>query len=1099
MPSTDVVSPVAVQHIDTDSTDTPAAVRRSTRSRSRAGSVEPLLLVQQLSGDKASSARRRETRSKSRGISVDPEKPTRDDNAVSSARAAANQFDLDFDVDVLDGGDDEPDFDSWLSAQDGNDDGSEKKSASSAEAGSEATAALKADQVDSAVSKPTDIPVSHPPTPPTGTDGISPQPHESSSVIDVASSAASIATSADALAFGRTVSHADTDLSSVASAQASLDPSADARAHDDTRDDSASPIKRTRLSSISAVATSPIGAETNLGAVAGDESDGHDDLFGFSFDNDDNEQEGPSVKTSVENVMSTSINAGKESSVEDSQGATLCSGSDTSCHALTGCFKLLTGRNDLNITAGPLGEIPTVEEELEKAVVHDLTDIEEVAEEHEGDKAATDEAKGTKVEPGPAEKAKPAPAVGEPANAPTPASAAMAAVAASSPVSASSSSTKAVPPPLSAQKRPSTLGAGPSGLTMPPSLQAMTPKDVRRRFNSHKVACVLTLNVELIKIGSELQAQQPIDVTEFKPLTQRLNSNLSYLAQMADQFHRRDNARAAPPPPILEAPPTPMLGPRLMASYQTLKGYFAAADRYEKQSGALTQMALIPSTAAVQQSQSAPAPIAMPLAATLPPTQQALALPPTIVPTAAQTQEQRPPATASSAKRERDEVQAIGEAAESPAKKGRVVKKEEPVAQVPLTQGRPTAAQPSPFKTSANAAQFQAPPPSLVQPPQPQPPPAPSQQNDGTASYPTPSSAAQASSPSFASNYAGSAYTVNAGPSSRSSTPASSQPYARQQQPPPMNALPPHMQSQQSPAHQHQQLNPQQQMMLRQQQLAGMQTQQQSTMGQQQPQQQQRYTQQQQSRPQQQQQQLQQQLPQQQQVFMQQGQPPQQRSQTPQLAGTPRQSAQPLPQQMMMGQPPRPGSAIGQQNHVASPASYSGSPAFANANLPPPAPQQQQQQYMQGGQPGQPNSLSVAEQYTSVQNIIQAPTFRNLPPPLQDQLRNQAQGLLFQLQAASVSNARNAGIGASPGPGRVMSPAVGQHPGPSPSPHQRMPPGYSQSPQLQHGQIRQASGGYSSSMVGSPASSNGAMLPHQQQSMPPPQGTDSSAAFLREQ
>lgn len=37
------------------------------------------------------------------------------------------------------------------------------------------------------------------------------------------------------------------------------------------------------------------------------------------------------------------------------------------------------------------------------------------------------------------------------------------------------------------------------GLVMPPGLQSMSQKDVRKRFNGHKIMCVLALNIELIK------------------------------------------------------------------------------------------------------------------------------------------------------------------------------------------------------------------------------------------------------------------------------------------------------------------------------------------------------------------------------------------------------------------------------------------------------------------------------------------------------------------------------------------------------------------------------------------------------------------------
>lgn len=84
----------------------------------------------------------------------------------------------------------------------------------------------------------------------------------------------------------------------------------------------------------------------------------------------------------------------------------------------------------------------------------------------------------------------------------TPASA-----AASAPAEQSSTTTGAVPTAAAASPSTNGIAAPPKrtppvaggGLTMPPALQTMSPKDVRKRFNSHKIACVQTLNVQLIK------------------------------------------------------------------------------------------------------------------------------------------------------------------------------------------------------------------------------------------------------------------------------------------------------------------------------------------------------------------------------------------------------------------------------------------------------------------------------------------------------------------------------------------------------------------------------------------------------------------------
>ena len=106
----------------------------------------------------------------------------------------------------------------------------------------------------------------------------------------------------------------------------------------------------------------------------------------------------------------------------------------------------------------------------------------------------------------------PAPAtsgpISEAVGAPTPVSTAVAAAAAeAAPSKGTTSESPSSTPTTRANGSSSAVGAPPvkrtpplpaGGITMPPALQTMTPKDVRKRFNTHKIACVQTLNVQLI-------------------------------------------------------------------------------------------------------------------------------------------------------------------------------------------------------------------------------------------------------------------------------------------------------------------------------------------------------------------------------------------------------------------------------------------------------------------------------------------------------------------------------------------------------------------------------------------------------------------------
>ena len=180
--------------------------------------------------------------------------------------------------------------------------------------------------------------------------------------------------------------------------------------------------------------------------------------------------------------------------------------------------------------------------------------------------------------------------------------------------------------------------------------------------------------------------------------------------------------------------------------------------------------------------------------------------------------------------------------------------------------------------------------------------------------------------------------------------------------------------------------------------------------------------------------------------------------------------------------PPRPMSALSQQSHGSSSSPY---PAYGEGSAQPyqgyPPSQQAQQQQQPGPSQAQltADARTIADQYASIQSIITAPTFRALPPSLQNQLQTNAQGLLHQMQAAATAATV---MGRMPQGG---SPA-GQR---APSPRARAP-SYSQSPQLGHTQIRQTSGSYAGSHAGSPPPS---VL------MQPGSGVESSASYFREQ
>jgi hypothetical protein len=255
---------------------------------------------------------------------------------------------------------------------------------------------------------------------------------------------------------------------------------------------------------------------------------------------------------------------------------------------------------------------------------------------------------------------------------------------------------------------------------------------------------------------------------------------------------------------------------------------------------------------------------------------------------------------------------------------------------------------------------------------------------------------------------------------SRSSTPAAAPPSLQLGFPTPNTfaAIPSHLQPQPSPAHQYSQLSPQQQAFMRSQQLAGMAAQQQQT------------------------------LMAQQHIAAQRA---QQLEQDNVRGGRPDAYA-PLPSPRlpsgpgMPSQPPRPMSAM-------SHASY-GSPApqqqqYAPSNYPD---GNGQQQHQGGGPPNQGSERALIEQYSAIQAIILGPTFSQLPPNVQHTTQANAQALLAQLTRNRAASQGMASQGISPG-GQQM-----------PSPHMRntsVP--YMPSPQLGTANLRAGSGSYAGS------------------------------------
>ncbi|GEM08379.1 hypothetical protein Rt10032_c05g2396 [Rhodotorula toruloides] len=550
----------------------------------------------------------------------------------------------------------------------------------------------------------------------------------------------------------------------------------------------------------------------------------------------------------------------------------------------------------------------------------------------------------------------------------------------------------------------------------------MTPKDVRKRFNTHKIACVQTLNVELIKFANELVKEKPLKQVEYMPLMQRLQSNLAYLTAMSQINQKQDGTRSSPPPPILEAPSTPILGPRLAASYATLKGYFIAAEKYEIQykrgltivPTAASDNTGIHSIASVGERSPMSSRVGITSTSTLASSE----------------------VNGAGGKRTREEevtggregaTAGPGDWMDGPdAKKGKLdlptVPEEEVVPANPppsnalappanLVVNQPPAAIGFPGTPSDNAARFNAPPPDTAYAASPA----------HNQVFPPPS---------------GPLATASIPQARRSATP--SQSFATPQQPPsrPTSAQPGQMYGSAIPPHLQQQQAQQVQQSPRQNQYG--------------------------APPQQEQQQLHHLM------RSQQAQAPDRPPCGCESRSTCFCIAEPAPQQV----PP------------SAPSAVTGTSGVGGDDRP------------------------IAEQYSSVQAIISAPTFRQLPPALQQQMQTQAQNLLYQMQAQAVAAARGGGVDQGQQQQCMMTPAP---PGPAAvasSPRNRVP-SYSQSPHVAHAQVRQASvgvaepqyaGSYAGSLAGSPPVMQ--QIPQQQQVRPTSAtstGDNSSAAFFREQ
>lgn len=572
-------------------------------------------------------------------------------------------------------------------------------------------------------------------------------------------------------------------------------------------------------------------------------------------------------------------------------------------------------------------------------------------------------------------------------------------------------------------------------------------------------------------------------------------------------------ARAPPPPPILETPATPYLGPRLAESYVQLKNYFQASEKFERQNVATyaRSTSSTTSTPVMTSSPTGRASLALPgtgvaispvaIAGVVPTVASVRNLPPpqtasTIVakefkvesvvtstrsatPTAAVVSDFIPaasivPATAkvsSTFKRGREEEVGTISAGVTEgeelvnAKKGKVNPSSSMGAPQTIAARRfgsdgansvasPIATTPAPFSTARPRPS--TPVATTQSAPAPPPPPSPFQTTSSRPFTPV-----VHRPPQYPSSAQPQPPLPPPPPQQFATAPAQQQPAPNQYQ----NQY----QAQASPGNQYSQLSVQQQALIRQRQAAGMVAQQQQTLMAQQHLAQQRHQ-----------------------------QEMEQARRTPSISVVERASASPRMSNAMIPPPPvsssttnapaRPMSAIGQQQPSSMPPSMYSQQQHVPSSTPLAGYPDQQQQQRQLNQIAQ-EARNAQEQYNSLQAILVSPTFGSLPEELQNQLQSNAQQHLSQMNAANaaLNRLQNSAAGGGGGGAGMMSPQV-QH---APSPRTRAP-SYNQSPQMQHSQIKPRTGSYAGSQAGSVAAGS----PPMSSNVPEASG---SGAFLREQ
>ncbi|KAM0746345.1 hypothetical protein T439DRAFT_136899 [Meredithblackwellia eburnea MCA 4105] len=528
----------------------------------------------------------------------------------------------------------------------------------------------------------------------------------------------------------------------------------------------------------------------------------------------------------------------------------------------------------------------------------------------------------------------------------------------------------------------------PGTLTMPPGLQSMTQRDVQRRFNGYKIVAVLALNVDLIKIACEMQGKSPMNVEEFEQLNLRLKANLDYLEAMSELFSSNDKTRPAPPAPILDAPNTSTLGPRLAQSYAQLKSYFVAAEKFEQQSK--PGPVLTPAQPPVSFPDTTPSTVAP-------------SAPPTVTPVEVS-----------------QPTQPLGAPMVPPPVETLMPPPAQPNISIPSVPSQVEAAKPSPFNTGQPVGHNRVP----------------SQPTNGIAPSPIPPTSPgkrKRGDEPFVAN------TNIPVPDLKKARIEESKPFETQG-PRPFNTTPPA----ESPSPALSYPTP-------------------SSINQ---------------------------------------------NMSPYIAHAPNPAMQNNSRSSTPanGPPGRPRSSLSQHH----PDSQAHSPYAAQEQMlarmpppqyqqPPPPPQHQPVNFAQIAQ----EARAATEQFNSIQQIVHGPTFRQLPPALQNQMRSQMAALYQSMQAAQ-SRMHQAHAAAQAQaqhpPPQMMGPNPGQPMGVAGQMQHQMPPQnrnmpYGQSPQFPHAQIRQQlPGGYG--VPNPPQQSYGGNVPgsHMQGG-----GETSSAAYFQEQ